>query len=59
MVERIIEHVPYAGGGAEPAIAGEDTCAMASGRSTCFDGPPSEDFLQAVTPLVYRSLYSN
>jgi hypothetical protein len=44
-VERIVELVPPAGGGAKLAGAGEDTCGTASGQSARFDGPPSEDFL--------------
>jgi hypothetical protein len=31
IVERIIEHVPPAGGGAEPATAGEETCGTTNG----------------------------
>jgi hypothetical protein len=51
-VERIVGPVPPAGGGAEPANAGEETCGTASDRSACFDGPPSKDFLQTVIPSI-------
>jgi hypothetical protein len=49
-VERIVEPIPIAGGGAEPAVAGEDICGMASGQSARFDDLPSEDFLQTIIP---------
>jgi hypothetical protein len=45
VVERIIEPVPPAGGGAGLAGASEDTYRIDSGRSARFDGLPSKDFI--------------
>jgi hypothetical protein len=59
MVERIVELVPPAWGGAEVVDAGEDAHGMASGWLAHFNDPPSEDFLQTVIPSVFRLVYSS
>jgi hypothetical protein len=56
MVERIVELVPPAGGGVEAVAVGEYAHGIASVRSVCFDGSPSEDFLQTIIPSVCRSV---
>jgi hypothetical protein len=58
-VERIVELVPPAGGGVEEVATDEDVHGMASGWSVCFDDLPSEDFVQTVIILVFRSVYSS
>jgi hypothetical protein len=45
-MDRIVEPVPPAGGGAGVAAVGEDICAVACYWSAHFDDLPSDDFLQ-------------
>jgi hypothetical protein len=59
-MERIIKPAPpLTGGGAESMGIDENTYGTANSLSTRFDGPPSEDFLQTVTPSTCRSVYNS